>query len=77
MLFAFEFILHFKKLIFLGPPSQCAGTYGNVLGPTSIQIYWTDGSSNGRPITSYIVESQNINDKQWVSAKYGMCAVDI
>lgn len=55
----------------IGPPSQTAGVYGIVLNPYSVQLYWTDGSVNGQPIIYYVIESYNMNDKIWISAKLG------
>ncbi|XP_069141765.1 contactin-like [Argopecten irradians] len=49
-----------------GPPGEPAGVY-NVPppGPRSARIIWSDGKSNGGPISFYMIESQTNYSSKW------------
>nr|KAG5696570.1 hypothetical protein BaRGS_030438 [Batillaria attramentaria] len=57
-------------LTVLGPPAEPTGCYvdGKSVSNGSVEILWTPGADNGRPISRYVIEMANSFDKNhWYS----------
>ena len=62
--------------ILSGPPGEPAGIRASLPSKHSVTISWSRGSENGGEIFAYIIEKFNIDTKEWVRAKNGMCVKD-
>ncbi|XP_033745615.1 contactin-like [Pecten maximus] len=58
-----------NKLTVLGPPGEPAGVYNDIASPPpnprTVRIKWSDGKTNGGPITFYMIESQTNYSSKW------------
>lgn len=54
-----------STLTVIGPPGEPAGVHGQNAKQESIELMWWPSKENGRPVTLYIVEIYNLNEKYW------------
>ena len=71
---SYFYLNHYDILFILsGPPGEPAGIRASLPSKHSVTISWSRGSENGGEIIAYIIEKYNIDTKEWVRAKNGMC----
>ncbi|XP_075218988.1 contactin [Lycorma delicatula] len=64
------------NVIVEGPPGPPGGVQADII-KTSAVIYWTDGATNGRPVTHYIISGRTNWNSTWFNVSEEVIALEV